>query len=379
MRLAGLYAGIAGFELGFQSVGAEAVLLADKDESCRLLLAQRFETADVVGDVSEIDDLPSDVDVVTAGFPCQNLSMAGNKAGLDGEKTGDVKQMFDLLRRSRVPLFVLENVYFLLSVDGGQAMTKLVQMIEDLGYSWAYRVVGLQSFGLPHRRRRIVLVASREMDPAIPLFAGDVGFCEQPLPSCEKPLGFYWTEGRSGVGIAVDSIPPLKVGSSIGIPCPPAVLFPDGQVLTPSIEACELLQGFPTGWTDIEFGMRRTPRWRMLGNAMPVPVAEWVAKAITEAADGAKREEFELPNANKWPIAARGSSGRRVGVDVSEFPIRAKPRSISEFRDGNWNGLSARALAGFIKRAKEGRLRFPEGFLDALCAAQERAATKQRV
>ena len=379
MRLAGLYAGIGGFELGFQSVGADAVFLADKDESCRLLLEQRFETAEVVGDVSKIDALPSDVDVATAGFPCQNLSMAGDKTGLDGEKTGDVKQMFDLLRRSRVPLLVLENVYFLLSVDGGKAMTRLVQMIEDLGYAWAYRVVGLQSFGLPHRRRRVVLAASREMDPAIPLFASDAGACKDPLPSREKPLGFYWTEGRSGVGIAVDSIPPLKVGSSIGIPCPPAVLFPDGQVLTPSIEACERLQGFPAGWTDIEFGTRRTPRWRMLGNAMPVPVAEWVAKAITDATDGMKREEFELPKAHRWPIAACGSSGRRVGIDVSEFPIREMPRSIAEFRDGNWSNLSARALAGFIKRAKEGSLRFPEGFLDAMCAAQERAATNQRV
>ena len=137
MRLAGLYSGIGGFELGFKTLGAKPELLADKDDACRIVLRKRFADAAIVGDVADIEDLPSTVDIVTAGFPCQNLSMAGDKTGLHGTKSGDVMGMFELLRRRRVPTLVLENVYFLLSVDQGRAMSRLVDLVEELGYAWA--------------------------------------------------------------------------------------------------------------------------------------------------------------------------------------------------------------------------------------------------
>ena len=138
-------------------------------------------------------------------------------------------------------------------------------------------------FGLPQRRRRVYFVAAREIDPREVLFADENIRVSEPIkPTLDNPLGFYWTEGRSGVGITVDGIPPLKGGSTIGIPSAPAVLFPDGAVLMPDLSACERLQGFKRGWTsssDAGTGTRRA-EWRLLGNAVSVPVAAWVAARI---------------------------------------------------------------------------------------------------
>src|SRR5687768_11813132 len=99
MAVVGLYAGIGGFELGFQAAGFEPLLLADKDEHCRQVLSAHFENARIEGDVRDLGELPSETSIVTAGFPCQNLSMAGDKEGLRGTKSGDVQHMFDLLAR----------------------------------------------------------------------------------------------------------------------------------------------------------------------------------------------------------------------------------------------------------------------------------------
>ena len=98
------------------------------------------------------------------------------------------------------------------------------------------------------------------------LFANETDRPALPKPDLSVPLGFYWTEGRSGVGITIDGIPPLKVGSSLGIPSALAVLFPDGEVLMPSLRACEQLQGFPAGWTDSAInGEKNDARWRLVG------------------------------------------------------------------------------------------------------------------
>lgn len=70
------------------------------------------------------------------------------------------------------------------------------------------------------------------------------------LASQRLAFGFYWTEGTRGLGAAVDAVPTLKGGSTIGIPSPPGILLPGGRVVTPRIEDAERLQGFEAGWTE---------------------------------------------------------------------------------------------------------------------------------
>jgi DNA (cytosine-5)-methyltransferase 1 len=303
---------------------------------------------------------------MTAGFPCQNLSMAGDKSGISGAKSGVVEKMFDLIQASRIPTILIENVYFMLQLDRGNGMRWLVERFETLGYNWAYRVLDTAGFGLPQRRRRVYLIASRTIDPRSVLFADEFGSITQEKPTLDKPLGFYWTEGRTGIGLTVDGIPPLKVGSALGIPSAPAVFFPDGEVLMPSLSACEELQGFPKGWTDAEEIRARRPEWRMVGNAVSVPVAQWVAGRIKKPGAVLEFEQHEIVYGKKWPDAAWNVAGQRVGIRASDRPVAMATPSISVFRDKSWTRLSDRALNGFIERVIAGGLRVPLGFVDAL-------------
>lgn len=373
MRVAGLFSGIGGFELAFSDVGFETALLVEVDPAARAVLRKRFPDVAIEKDVSDLVSLPEGADVLTAGFPCQNLSMAGDKSGIYGPKSNIVEKMFDLIERSRISTVIIENVYFMLQLDRGNGMRRLVEKFEELHYKWAYRVLDTLGFGLPQRRRRVYFLASRIVDPRQVLFS-DESEPRSPFEAeLSRPIGFYWTEGRSGIGLTVDGIPPLKVGSALGIPSPPAVLFPDGEVLIPSLTACEALQGFPSGWTAVpQEGTGKNPAWRLVGNAVSVPVAQWIAQRLKLPGNILELTKVEITAGRTWPDAAWNVGDGRIGVIAGDKPITKDRPSISVFRDATWTRLSDRALNGFITRAVEGGLWVPNGFLDALRAADRR-------
>jgi DNA (cytosine-5)-methyltransferase 1 len=159
-----------------------------------------------------------------------------------------VDEVFRLIDSSRPGWVLLENVSFMLRLDRGSAMVRLVTAFEDRGYRWAYRVVNSLSF-VPQRRERVFLLATLEGDPADVLLVDDI----EPIPSHTTlnthAHGFYWTEGIRGLGWGADCVPTLKNGSTIGIPLSPAILLPNGEIVTPKIEDAERLQGFRPGWT----------------------------------------------------------------------------------------------------------------------------------
>jgi DNA (cytosine-5)-methyltransferase 1 len=374
LKAVGLFAGIGGFELALSSAGISTTLLADIDPVAQAVLAARFPDAEVRGDVTSITSLPSDAEIVVAGFPCQNLSMAGDKTGIDGKKSNVVRHLFDLISSQNSPTVVIENVPFMLHLDGGRAMRWLVERFEELQYQWAYRVLDTAGFGLPQRRRRVYFVASRTLNPHDVLFGLEDGERSAASSvSIDKPVGFYWTEGRTGVGLTSDGVPPIKAGSGVGIASPPAVLFPDGEVLTPSIEAAEALQGFERGWTKVADGRERNVRWRLVGNAVSVPVATWVAKRLANPTSKPAATTSGTPmEGGKWPNAAYGGPGCHMKLVASEHPVEMTSPSLAEFREDNWKPLSFRAINGFISRAEEGGLSFPPGFLDALRATRAR-------
>lgn len=372
MTVAGLFAGIGGFEHAFAKAGYETAMLCEIDSAAKCVLEHHFAEATILGDIAGLSGLPSGVNIVTAGFPCQNLSMAGDKSGIEGSKSSIVSDLFRILQKSRPAVVVVENVYFMLHLDCGRAMNWLLDRFEELDYRWAYRVLDTSGFGLPQRRRRVYLVASVDLDPRTVLFADECEVTESLPASIDVPLGFYWTEGRTGVGITVDGIPPIKGGSGLGIPSPPAILFTDGSVLIPSLAACERLQGFPTGWTDCLSDDLHRVKWRLIGNAVSVPVAAWVASRIRVPGEIIDFNKRFLASGTKWPDAAWNLGDGRFAIEASDKPVNKPRASIAEYRDSTWTSLSGRALDGFLRRAEEGRLRFPTGFIDALKAAKSR-------
>lgn len=375
MRVAGLFAGIGGFELGLGASGHEAVLLCDILPQSKAVLAARFPGVDYRGDITSIPGLPSDAEVVTAGFPCQDLSQAGRTAGLEGRRSGLIAEVFRLVwRRKRgrrqLPTLVIENVPFMLQLNGGRAMRAIVDELEALGYRWAYRVVDTWAFGLPQRRERVFLVASTELDPSAVLFADDSPI-ERPKTAVGSVAhGFYWTEGFTGLGWAVDAVPTLKNGSTIGIASPPAVLMPDGSIVKPGIEDAEALQGFPRGWTEpAESVAKKSMRWGLVGSAVSVPVAEWVGRRLTSPGFYDVRDQRLLgafPTDGKAPRAARFDGQHRYSVAMSTDPLGLRPQSLAGFLEGPLEPLSLKATKGFYGRTLRARLRFDPHFIEAV-------------
>ena len=373
MVVSGLYAGIGGFELGFQRSGHRTVLMSEVDPDARKVIRHRFDDTALDTNVVELAALPEETEVVTAGFPCQDLSMAGKKQGLEGENSQVVEALFRLLEVRRVPWVVVENVYFMLHLARGTAMAYVLSRLESLGYRWASRVVDSRAFGLPQRRRRVYIVAGLDGDPRDVLLADDTGQRTWPAVDVARPIGFYWTEGRSGHGLTSDAVPPLKTGSGVGIPSPPAVLLPNGRIVTPPIEAVERFQGFPARWTATLRTVRHgRNRWRLVGNAVSVPVAEWIGRRLENPGRYDCSDDIAMADGEPWPRAAWCMGGPRMIANVSEHPLTKRRGRLSAFATDTWPELSKRALAGFVRRAHEGNLRYPAGFLATLEANLQR-------
>ena len=366
MRVAGLFAGIGGFELGLETAGHSAILLCENNDHATTVLRRQFPGVPHHNDICTLDELPAGTDLAAAGFPCQNLSMAGDKVGLAGDKSSLVDHVFRLLERSRPRWVLIENVYFMLHLARGAAMETILAALERLSYRWAYRVVDSRAFGLPQRRRRVFIVASDSADPRTVLLADDAPDQAFPPPDSTRPIAFYWTEGRTGSGLTGDAIPPLKAGSSLGIPCPPAVLLPTGRVVTPPIEAAERLQGFPSRWSSALTGKAARYRWRLVGNAVSVPIAKWIGERLNNPGTYDDRDDAPLDPEGRWPSAAWNIGGHRMAATASEFPLRKRRGRLSAFNTDGWPHLSKRALGGFISRARAGRLAYPAGFIEAL-------------
>ncbi|MET3485998.1 hypothetical protein ABIC70_005542 [Methylobacterium sp. 1973] len=271
---------------------------------------------------------------------------------------------------------MLENVAFALDLQAGQAVHRVITELESLGYSWAYRILDTRSFGLPQRRRRLFVLAALDADPAAILMDG-IDTIPQGIPSDPTMIGFYWTEGTSGVGWSPDAVPPLKGGSGVGIPSPPAVWERQtGRFITPGIEDAERLQGFTAGWTrpaaSLTRGERR--RWMLVGNAVSVPVAEWLGQRMAQPTGGGRQLDpiGTITGRPKTPRAAAGGVGQKIRLynSYNEGPSIPLSLTLSDFKIQNSAPLSNRALSGFARRYRTGSLKQNREFLDALTVAE---------
>lgn len=367
MKVAGLFAGIGGLETGMEDAGHETILLCEIWEPARAVLKKRIRDVPCEKDICQLKSLPANAELLAAGFPCQDLSQAGLAAGIDGSRSGLVGEVFRLLDQQHIPWVILENVSFMLQLQGGRAMARLVDAFEARGYRWAYRVVNSLSF-VPQRRERVLFVATKtDVDPATVLFVDEA---EPQLPDTnlsDRAHGFYWTEGLRGLGWAVDAVPTLKGGSTIGIPSPPAIMLPSGDVITPDIRDAERLQGFHTDWTEpAETVAKSSIRWNLIGNAITVPVAAWLGGRLSNPAPYDTGRDTDLRRSARWPRAARFDGKRRSAVGISSYPHWMPRRPLAEFLLFPGKPLSARATNGFLSRAARAKLRFPEGFLERL-------------
>lgn len=159
-----LFAGIGGFSLGFDRAGMECVLQVEKDGKARAVLAHHWPNVprmELVEDVTResVRQLGIEsIDVLVGGFPCQDLSVAGQRKGLAGERSGLWFEFIRVIEELRPGWIVVENVPGLLSSDSGRDMGIILDALEDLGYILDCDIMDAQYFGVPQRRRRVFIV-----------------------------------------------------------------------------------------------------------------------------------------------------------------------------------------------------------------------------
>ncbi len=372
-KIVSLFSGIGGLEYGFSSAKFSVELLCENDPAAQSVLKRHHPGVKVEADVTTLKSIPS-CDILLAGFPCQDLSQAGRKVGITGERSGLVEHLFRLIKKAKpAPSWViLENVPYMLSLDRGNAMNLLTSTFESLGYSWAYRVVDARAFGVPQRRHRVIFVASKKEDPRTVLFkeSYDVGNIDgKPTEfNPRNSYGFYWTEGKLGIGWTKEGIPPIKGGSSVGIPSPPAIWIPSKDFVgTISLNDAERAQGFPENWTepasDSEF--KKNSRWRLVGNAVCADVSTWLASQILKPGEGI--HALDKPLGVKWPKSAWGSKGKRFEACVSTWCAVPNELNLIKYLKHPLKPLSARATNGFVSRALlSTNIVYPKEFIASL-------------
>jgi DNA (cytosine-5)-methyltransferase 1 len=163
-----LFAGVGGFDLAMTRKGIKVVATVEIDKKCNEVLARRFPEATQFTDVQQItgkDLIDAGFDpargIITGGFPCQDLSVAGKRAGLAGARSGLFWEIRRLVEETQTEWFVLENVPGLLSSNSGKDFGIVLGEMANLGYSLGWRVLDAQYFGVPQRRRRVFIVGSR--------------------------------------------------------------------------------------------------------------------------------------------------------------------------------------------------------------------------
>jgi DNA (cytosine-5)-methyltransferase 1 len=161
-----LFAGVGGFDLAMERNGINVVASVEIDSRASSVLEKHFPNAKLFTDVTTVTGqelldagfIP-ERGIITGGFPCQDLSVAGKRAGLTGRRSGLYWEIIRLVDELAPAYLVLENVPGLLNSQGGRDMGAVVGALADRGYGVSWRVLDAQHFGVPQRRRRVFIVA----------------------------------------------------------------------------------------------------------------------------------------------------------------------------------------------------------------------------
>lgn len=302
MKFGSLFTGVGGFDLGFERAGMECVWQVEFDKNCQTVLRKHWSETELFDDVRTVGRHNLEpVDVICGGFPCQDISVAGKRAGLTGERSGLWSEFARIIDELEPKWVVIENVPGLLSSNNGRDFATIIRWLAERRYGVVWRTLDSQYFGVAQRRRRVFIVGSfRSGCSSEVLFeprgmrwhSEEGGACWEKIARTAEPCSGIGHK-ESGVG---SELKQMAIGHSGGMTLKinekantlngqsgseTTAMF-NGVIsgtnirrLTPT--ECERLQGFPDGWTD---GQADSHRYKQMGNAVTVNVAEWIAQKI---------------------------------------------------------------------------------------------------
>ena len=165
-RTVSLFSGIGGFDLGFEYAGFNIIWANDFDKyACETYKANVSKNI-VCGDIrNEMDNIPEH-DVIIGGFPCQPFSTLGKLKGFEDEERGTLFFVIkEILKKYKTKVVVLENVKNIMNHDNGRTFARIISELEGLGYVCFHHVFNSADYGVPQRRMRYILFASKTIDP----------------------------------------------------------------------------------------------------------------------------------------------------------------------------------------------------------------------
>jgi len=163
MKHLDLFSGYGGFTIPAQKYGIETINFSEIDKYATAVLEYRFPSIKNLGDITKIkpEDLP-DVDIITGGSPCQDLSVAGKGAGLDGGRSGLFFCFINLIKQKQPMYFVWENVKGAFSSSKGWDFARVQIEMEQAGYDVYWQLLNAKDFGVPQNRERIFAIGIRK-------------------------------------------------------------------------------------------------------------------------------------------------------------------------------------------------------------------------
>ncbi|MCL2228116.1 MAG: DNA (cytosine-5-)-methyltransferase [Oscillospiraceae bacterium] len=288
LRVASFFSGIGGFDLGLERAGMCVVFQCEINEFCKKVLRKHWPNVQLESDILQVnaDNIP-EAELWAGGFPCQDVSLAnqGKRKGLEGFRSGLFYKYAELVAK-RVPRWILiENVPGLLNSNEGKDFQTVISTLDELGYCVSWRILDAKYFGTPQRRRRVYVIASfGTFGSAEVLFEPDA--TEQVYRSGLGKKDLV----ASGFGIGLGKEPYyLLQHATIGRKAtagPQAKGFRnDGEAYTlDSRGSADVVCS-----TIAPFRMRKATgvscrmdgnRYRAVGNAVAVPIIEWLGQRI---------------------------------------------------------------------------------------------------
>jgi DNA (cytosine-5)-methyltransferase 1 len=204
-RFISLFSGVGGFDLGMEKAGHECVAQVEWDKNAAGVLKHRWPNVPLFCDVSKVsaDDLP-DCEFICYGFPCQDLSVAGKRKGLEGERSGLFFEATRLIREliargSGLRFALAENVAGLFSADDGLALARCIrELLESGACETGWVLVDSQYFGVAQRRKRVFIVSDFGGESVDEILAITESLPGHPAPSREARKG---TAGDATKGV----------------------------------------------------------------------------------------------------------------------------------------------------------------------------------
>lgn len=370
LRVVSAFSGVGGFDIAFERAGCEIVAQIENDPACQQVLRQRFPGVPLFGDISEVRgaDLP-EFDVLAGGFPCQDLSVAGSRAGLKGERSGLFFEFARLAEETRPTWFILENVAGLLSSHRGRDMGTLLGTMGELGYWWAYRCLDAQFFGVPQRRRRIFVVghSGNGACPREVLFEPEGGHRNPPKSRTTRsaaPVARAVTEsfGTGGADLAHaaeagwigaygghpagegDGAPPAAWAATHGIA--PCLQEREHKGQDSSATRAMAVGFYPTGGTQSVAPVQDGSPALKVGSGIGIPSSPAIAYSIyPESGQGADLRATECAVSPTVSATDGGKSSERGVRIVQAHPVaergRGEATELEMGEEGVYNALRA--------------------------------------